>query len=60
MDTSYQRKELGISHAYVAEASQYGEHWVEIYVTLPGSQTTLLVTLPLPLDPDLIRAEALH
>jgi hypothetical protein len=45
---TYRRTELGVSKAYVAEASRAGEHWVEIYLTLPGSQTTLLVTLPLP------------
>ena len=45
---TYQRTDLGVSKAYVAEASRDGEHWVEIYLTLPGSQTTLLVTLPLP------------
>jgi hypothetical protein len=45
---TYQRTDLGVSKAYVAEGSRDGEHWVEIYLTLPGSQTTLLVTLPLP------------
>jgi hypothetical protein len=47
MDTTYQRRDLGVSQAYVAEANQYGEHWVEVYLTLPGSQTTLLVVVPI-------------
>jgi hypothetical protein len=51
MDASYQRHDLGSCHAYVAEGSQYGEHWVEVYLTLPGSQKTLLMTILLnPFD----------
>jgi hypothetical protein len=57
----YERHDLGSCHAYVAEASQHGEHWVEVYLTLPGSQTTLLLTIPLnPFDANKALVIPLH
>jgi len=57
----YERQDLGACHAYVAEAKERGDHWVEIYLTLPGSQTTILTTIPLnPFEPNKAVVTALN